>query len=166
MPYPHIPGIQFDIETTCEKCFYNPTAHSFHKMSENESEVYFYTCHARSKYYDDSEGFAKHMKLEIEKIKNKKWMWILDGAQFGFKHLCAPTFGMKVINALDSFYSIKLQKIIVINENTPFRIMLNAIWRYIPKYIQTKFVFDKNKMFSKLLKVDDKLHLLETKLTF
>ena len=72
MPYPHIPGIQFDIETTCEKCFYNPTAHSFHKMSENESEVYFYTCHARSKYYDDSEGFAKHMKLEIEKIKNKE----------------------------------------------------------------------------------------------
>ena len=73
---------------------------------------------------------------------------------------------MKVINALDSFYSIKLQKIIVINENTPFRIMLNTIWRYIPKYIQTKFVFDKNKMFSKLLKVDDKLHLLEKKLTF
>jgi len=164
----YIPGVTFDITTTCEKCFYNPNSHSFHLLSINQklNEAYFYTCHARCRYYNDDEGFIKHMRLEIKKIRDINWTWILDGTQFGFKHLCTPTFGIKIIDFLDSFYSNKLQKIIVINENVPFKIMLNTIWYYIPKYIRNKFVFDKNRMFSKLLDVDEKLYLLEKKLTF
>jgi hypothetical protein len=160
------PGCPFNIETTCAECFYNPNSHSFHKLSENYDDVYFYTCHAKTNYSNDGEEFVKHMRLEIEKIKNKNWIWIVDGLYFMFKHLRTPKFGMKIINFLDGFCSINLQKIIIINENTPFKIMLSAIWRYIPEYIQKKFIFDKTKMFSELLNIDDKLYLLEKKLTF
>ena len=167
----YIPGVKFDIKTTCEKCFYNPNSHSFHLLSINKtlSEAYFYSCIGKSKYYndDDDEGFVKHMQIEISKIKTKTWVWVFDGAQFGFKHLASPSFGMKIVNFLDSFNSKNLQKIIIINQNNiPFKIMLNTIWHCIPQYIRKKIVFDKNKLFSKLLNIDDKLYLLEEKLTF
>jgi len=161
----YIPDCPFNIETTCEKCFYNPNAHSFHKLSESYEEVYFYTCHAKSTYYNDDEGFVKHMRLELDKIVYKNWIWIFDGLHFGFKHLRAPKVGLKIVTFLDSFYSRKLQKIIIINENTPFRFMIYAIWRYIPDYIKKKIIFDRNEGFSKLLNVDEKLYLLERRLT-
>lgn len=156
----------FDIETTCEKCFYNPHSHSFHKLNESCEEVYFYTCHAKSYYYNDDEGFVKHMRLEINKIENKNWIWIFDGSLFCFKHLCTPRLGMTIIRFLDSVYGNNLHKIIIINENLPFRIMLSIIWYYIPDYIKNKFIFDKNKSFSELLNIDNNLYLLERKLTY
>jgi hypothetical protein len=104
------------------------------------------------------------MRLELEKISYKNRIWIFDGLHFGFKHLRAPTVGLKIIRFLDSFYSKNLQKIIIINENAPFKFMISAIWYYTPDYIRKKIVFDRNKGFAKLLNIDDKLYLLERKI--
>lgn len=153
----------FDIEITCEKCFYEPNSHSFHILSENSEEVYFYTCHVKTK---KDEGFVKHMSVEIQKIKNKNWVWILDGELFEFKHLFCPKIGLKINNFLTTNLCSKLQNIIIVNQNIPFKMMLFSIWRYIPNNIRKNIIIDTNKTFSELLKIDDKLDILKSKLAY
>ena len=71
----------FDINNICEKCYYDPKSHSFHNFKENYNEVYFYTCHADAKNFNDVEGISKCIRLELDKI-NKEWIWIYDCVGF------------------------------------------------------------------------------------
>jgi len=155
----------FDIDIVCEKCFYNPRSHSFHKLSENDEEVYFYSCPSYAKYYDDAEGIHKHMRLEIEKI-HKPWIWIIDCNNYGLKHLIHPSVGMKIIEILDSYSSRKLKRIIIVNQTLSFALALNCLWKFIPENIKKKITFDKNNNFAKLLRMDENLLSYEKSITY
>jgi len=155
----------FDIDKVCENCFYNPRSHSFYNLSENDEEVYFYSCPSNARYYYDAEGIYKHMRLEIEKIK-KPWIWIIDCNNYGLKHLRYPSVGLKIVEFLDSFLSNKLNQIIIINQTMSFKVAINYIWKMIPENIRKKIIFDKSNYFANLLQIDEKLSLYEESITY
>jgi hypothetical protein len=155
----------FDINNDCDSCFYDPQSHSFHKLHENNAEIYYYTCPAKAKQYYDADGIYKHMRLEIKRIQ-KNWVWIIDGDNYGIKHLMYPSVGNKIVEILDSSLSDNLIQIIIINETTSLNLALRYIWKSIPKSIRKLLLFDKSKSFSELLKLDEKLSLLEYDITY
>ena len=154
----------FNIYTDCDRCFYDPQSHSFHKLHENNTEIYYYTCPSKARHYYDADGIYKHMFLEMKDIQ-KKWIWIIDGDDYGIKHLRYPSVGTKIVELLDSCLSDNLIQIIIINETTCLNLALKYIWKSIPKNIRKKFIFDKTKSFSELLKIDEKLSILEFNIT-
>ena len=158
-------NINFNIEEVCEKCYYDPLSHSFHLLSENEAECYFYTCPANAKCYDDAEGIIKHMKIELKK-KNKPWIWIFDCVGYGLKHLASPSVGKNIAEFLNSDESILLQNIIVVNESITSRIMFNTFWYLLEKRIRDIIVFDTTKEFVKILDYEEKLSMLEMSLIY
>jgi hypothetical protein len=155
----------FDIDTVCDKCFYNPRSHSFHKLSENAAEIYYYSCPSYAEYYYDADGIYKHMRLEIE-ILQKPWVWIIDCNNYGLKHLMYPSVGLKIVEFLDSYLSNKLNQIIIINQTMSFKVALKYVWKLIPTNIRKKITFDKNNCFAKLLQIDEKLSLYEESIIY
>ena len=158
-------SINFNIEEVCEKCYFDPLSHSFHLLSENDDECYFYTCPANAKCYDDAEGIIKHMKIELKK-KNKPWIWIFDCAGYGLKHLSSPSVGKNIAEFLNSDESILLKNIIVINESITSKIMFNTFWYLLEKRIQDVIVFDRTKEFVNILDYEEKLTILEMSLMY
>ena len=151
---------KFDINIHCDKCFYNPQCHSFHKLNENEKEIYYYTCPSLAKNYNDADGIYRHMCLEIKKI-HKPWIWVFDCYDYGLKHLICYKVGLKLIQLLNSDLSNKLIQIIIINETFMFKLGFKYIWIKLPEQIKDIIIFDTNKSFSQLLKIDEKLSILE-----
>ena len=155
----------FNIEEVCEKCYYDPRSHSFHLLSENNGECYFYTCPANAKCYDDAPGIIKHMKIKLKNIE-KPWIWIFDCAGYGLKHLSSPSVGKNIAGFLNSDESILLKNIIVVNENITSRIMFNTFWYLLEKRIQDIIVFDRTKEFAKILDYEERLSMLEMSLIY
>ena len=98
-------------------------------------------------------------------ILTPKTIHTLDGDDYGVKHLLYPSVGSKIVEFLDSYLSDNLIQIIIINETTCLNLALKYIWKSIPKNIRKKFIFDKTKSFSELLKIDEKLSILEFNIT-
>lgn len=155
----------FDIDKVCDKCFYNPRSHSFHKLSENDEEIYYYSCPSREHYYNDADGIYKHMRLEIQFLQ-KPWVWIIDCNNYGLKHLRYPSVGLKIVEFLDSYLSKGLRKIIIVNQTMSFKVALNYVWKLIPTNIKKIIIFDKNNNFAQLLQIDEKLLLYEESITY
>jgi hypothetical protein len=156
----------FNIEEVCEKCYYDPRSHSFHLLTENDFEKYYYTCPAMAKHYDDAEGIIKHMYLELNNL-NKPWIWIFDCAGFGLKHLCATQVAHKIIEFLNKTNeSFNLKHLIIVNQNFTSNIMINILWYLLDKRVINKFIFDKKKQFVKVLDYDDRLSTIQESLLY
>ena len=151
---------EYYLNDKCKHCYFSRNTHSFHKLKENNEAVYFYTCYSKNK---ETEGFTEHMRLELTKLK-RKWIWIFDGLLFKFRYFYNISMAKSIINILSSNLCENLETIIIINQNLSFRIMILFIWRYIPRFIKNKIIFDKNKSFSNLLELDESLNILETEL--
>ena len=154
-----------NIAETCEKCFYDPRSHSFHLLTENEFEKYYYTCPASAKEYDDAEGIIKHMCLELKNL-NKHWIWIFDCAGFGLKHLYARQVGYKIVEFLNSTESFNLKNLIIINQNMTSKIMINTFWYLLDKNVTDKFIFDNKREFVKILDYDQRLSIIQQSLLY
>lgn len=152
-------------EDKCYECSYTPNYHSFHLLSENDDECYYYTCPAEAKTYNDPDGFIHHIEVELRK-KRKPWVWIINGEAFGLTHIWCSKMHSKILQLATDYAKLDLINIIVIRQNITFKMLLNSSWYLIDKSLRKKIVIDKTNSFSELLNIDTKLLQLHESLYY
>lgn len=103
----------------CHLCLLDPKNHSFHKVLETDTDMYFYSKPSDAKLYFDKNSILKHYEGILEETisKNKPWNWIFDSGGFGMKHSLHVDVGIGLAKLIHSKYSYLLRKIIIINAN-------------------------------------------------
>lgn len=153
-------------EHECNECKYNPNSHSFHFISQNDNEKYYYTCPLDFINYNDPEGFLKHVDIEL-KYNIKPWIWIINFECFGISQLKHRKMNYTIINIIEYYSKYTLKNVIIINQTFSSRCLIDYMWyRYLSKEIKDLIIFDKNNNFSKLLLIDQNMNLLNLNLTF
>ena len=149
----------------CQDCKYTPNYHSFHLLTENDEELYYYSCPAETKYYNDPDGLYNHIQLILTTI-SKPWIWVFNAAAYNIKHATCFTLNSRLLQLVSEYSGLKLKKIIIINQSFTMKMLVNFSWCYIPQRIKDKVVFDYRKHFAKLLLIDQKLAILHERLTY
>jgi len=111
----------------CSICREDPGSHSFEKIHETETMVYYYTCPGKASRYNDLEGIINHKRLELSKLNGKSWCWIMDGKGFGLKHALEMGIGIGIVGLLLEF---RVSKIYVTNRSAyvdVMRLFLNGL---------------------------------------
>lgn len=100
---------------TCPICNIDPSSHSFTKLRETDNLIYFYACPSKAKLYFDKEGILNHYTGMLNEIpKGKKWVWIFDSNEFGFKHIINFDIAIELAKLISTFNET-LERIIIIN---------------------------------------------------
>ncbi len=100
----------------CPLCILDPFSHSLIRLTEIDDIIYFYTCPSQAKLYYDANSIIKHYDGVLSEIPtNKKWIWIFDSTDFGFKHFKQINVGIELAKLISNKFSSNLEKIIVIN---------------------------------------------------
>ena len=146
--------------------FFEPGAYSFHMISQHHGhENYYYSCPAVSTRYNDAYGLDVFVRTKLKKDNHRRWIWIVDTAMCGFKHLCHSSVTSVVLKIItEEIHSGRLKNIIVVNQTLKSKVALLGLWCRMPEYIRKKVIFDENRNFSKLLKIDEKLQVLNDRL--
>jgi len=107
----------------CPLCEIMPSSHSLIKLFEKKETIYYYTCPAQAILYYDVNSIIKHYDGVLSEIpENKKWVWLCDGLNFGFKHATQLNVAIELAKLISNKFNKNLKKIIVINPS--FYIML------------------------------------------
>ena len=119
----------------CPLCILDPLSHSLLKLSESNNIIYFYTCPSYAKLYYDANSIIKHYDGVLSEIpNNKKWVWIFDSTDFGFKHFTQINVGIELAKLISNKFSNNLEKIIVINPT----IYVSSTYRIIYPFLNDK----------------------------
>lgn len=119
----------------CPLCILDPLSHSLNKLTEIDNIIYFYTCPSQAKLYYDANSIIKHYDGILSEIpNNKKWVWIFDSTNFGFKHFSQINVGIELAKLISSKFSGNLQKIIIINPT----IYVSSTYRIIYPFLNEK----------------------------
>lgn len=96
----------------CPLCKIMPTSHSLQKIERN-GNLYYYTCPSKAVFHD-VKGILHHYHGVLSEIpKDKEWIWIFDGHDFGFMHAMNTSVAIELAKLISTFKN--LTKIIVIN---------------------------------------------------
>jgi len=136
------------MEIICEKCFMDPTSHSFKKISEKNGVITYYTNPSKSKLYTDTEGILAHYDNVLKQIENKKWIWIFDSEGFDLKHAIEVKTGIGIAKILTDKYADNLQEIKIINPTWHISTMLTAIWPFLNQRTRYKINILKDRYYS------------------
>jgi hypothetical protein len=126
----------------CPICKLFPSSHSFTKLSEKKDIIYYYTCPAKARLYYDVEGILQHYNgILSEHPPHKKYIWILDGADFSLTHALQINVAREIIQLISNKYSDNLEKIIVINSGTFVWMIYNTILPFLNDHLKKIIVF-------------------------
>jgi hypothetical protein len=128
----------------CPICEKDPGSHSFKRINETESMIFYYTSPAESSKYYDASGIVQHYDGELSTI-NKKWTWIVDCSGYELKHLMQPSVGIGLGKLISKKYSNSLDKICIINPNWYIYSMCSIVWPFLSKKIREKIIYDNEK---------------------
>ena len=142
----------------CRNCKYTPNYHSFHLLTENKTEIYYYSCPAETRYYNDPDGLYNHIRMVLNDI-SKPWIWVFNSAAYRIKHATCFSLNRRLLELVSADSGINLKKIIM-------KMLVNVSWCYIPQHVKKKIIFDYNNYFAKLLLIDQKLYSLHEKLAY
>jgi len=126
------------METECSICRQDPGSHSFEKIKETDTTVYYYTCPGKASRYNDLEGILNHKRLELSKLNGKKWIWILDGTGFDIRHAMEIQIGLGIVRLLDEY---SVLKVCVINEGRYISIMRLLMWPLMSEELRSRIEF-------------------------
>jgi hypothetical protein len=115
----------------CEKCFLDPSSHSFKLIRESKNFCIFYTCVSQAKLYNDVEGIINHYKNLLEKNKNKYWIWIFDCKDLELKHIMNINIPILLTKMIKNHYISKLKKIIIINKKKYIEFILKIVLSFL-----------------------------------
>lgn len=101
----------------CHLCLLDAKNHSFHKVFETESDIYFYSRPSDAKLYFDKKSILRHYEGMLHETNNKHWNWIFDCEGFGIKHSLHVDVALGLARLIHDKYSHRLKKIIIINSN-------------------------------------------------
>ncbi len=89
---------------SCPICNIDPSSHSFIKLKETETLIYFYSCPSKAKLYFDKEGILNHYNGMLnEMTEGKKWIWIFDSLDFGLKHIINFDVAIELTKLISTF---------------------------------------------------------------
>jgi hypothetical protein len=111
---------------SCKLCEADPTSHSFKFKGTFNDINYYYTCPAEATNYD-SQGIVTHFDLLLSENKNKKWACIIDCKGLSRKQLLEITTGIELTKFIVNKYSHSLERIIIMNKNIYFNMLINAL---------------------------------------
>ncbi len=153
------------LNTLSQLSCYEPDAHSFHIISINHDNDYYYTCPAEARRYSDAEGLDDFIRFKLQN-NVKPWIWIINSASFGFTHMKRVTVMKTILRLLQDTIARNLKQIIIVNQTVSFKMMMNTLWYLVPESIRKIIIFDSNNQFSRLLKLDEKLQILHNTLRY
>jgi hypothetical protein len=130
---------EYDISDICLTCKYEPLSHSFREIKVFNNISIMYTCPTEAKKYNDKEGILAHYKNILDKLVNRKWIWIVDSKNFSAKHALEVSLGIELAK-LVSKYSNNLLKVFIINDTWHIKTMYYAVLPFISK--DTKELID------------------------
>ena len=155
------------MDTHNHPVFYEPRAYSFHMVSQHSGrENYYYTCPAEATRYYDEIGIDAFIRSKLKRNR-RRWIWIIDMAMCGFKHLRQSNVNSAVLNLIEEELILnRLKNIVVVNQTMTSKFALFTFWCRTPYYIRKLVIFDTNHHFTQLLKLDDKLQILHDTLHY
>jgi len=124
--------------TECEICKQDPGSHSFVKLRETETMVYYYTCPGKASRYNDLEGIINHKRLELSKLNGKSWLWILDGSGFDMKHAMEMRIGIGIARLLEEY---EVSKVYIINPSIYVEMLRGGIWLLLSEELRLKIEY-------------------------
>ena len=128
---------------SCPLCRIDPSNHSLTKIKENENIIYYYSCPSQAKLYFDTNGIINHYNGILSEIpKNKKWIWIFDSKDFGFKHFIQINLGIELAKLISNKFSNNLLKIIIINPTIYILSTYNILKPFLTKEINNIITFN------------------------
>ncbi len=129
----------------CPLCSIDPSNHSLVKYKEIPLRdiIYYYSCPSQAKLYFDYEGIINHYTGVLNEIpKNKKWIWIFDSKDFGFKHFIQTDVGIELAKLISSKFSDNLEKIIIINPTLYISATYKILHPFLDKRVTDTIIFD------------------------
>ena len=136
------------MDKICQKCFTDPSCHSFRKISEKNGIHVYYTNPVKSRLYYDTDGILKHYDNALKQVQNKKWSWIFDGEGFDLKHAMEVKTGIGIAKILTEKYADNLVEINVINPTWHIKTMLNVIWPFLSNETKQKIKIRDDRYYS------------------
>lgn len=126
------------METECSICREDPGSHSFEKISETETTVYYYTCPGKASRYSDLDGILNHKRLELSKLNGKEWNWVLDGTGFDIRHAMELQIGLGIARLLEEY---RVSKVYVINPGIYISVIKSLMWPLMSEELKMRIVF-------------------------
>ena len=142
---------------SCEVCQRAPSGnvHSFYPVSENKEEIYYFSFLIKSEC-NYVNNIIHHITTEL-KGKTKRWIWIINCACFGLKHLSRLELNSIMCKFLSNDICENLSHIIIMNQTFTFKLLVKSLWYSIPSYIKKKVIFDTKKDFFNLIDLNQEL---------
>jgi len=128
---------------SCPVCSIDPTSHSFKKIAVKDNINYFYTCPAKAKKYNDTDGILYHYRGVLEDNKNNPWVWIFDADNFSAKHALNIDLAIKLAKLINE-YSNSLQKIQIVNPTWHIKATLKIVNPFLNPKIQNLIKLNEN----------------------
>lgn len=119
----------------CPICEKEPSSHSLQKLATKDNVNYFYTCPAKAKKYNDTNGILYHYRGVLEEHKNDPWVWIFDSKDFSAKHALNIDLAIKLAKLIDE-YSKNLKKIEIVNPTWHIKGTLKLVLPFLEKKTQ------------------------------
>jgi hypothetical protein len=148
---------EYDISDICLTCKNEPLSHSFREIKSVNNISVMYTCPTEAKKYNDKNGILAHYKNILDKLENRKWVWIVDSKNFNAKHALEVTLGIELAKLI-SKNSNNLLKVFIINETWHIKTMYYAVLPFISKNTKELISFigefdekDSNKLANNIL---------------
>lgn len=107
----------------CDICAKCPSSHSFDILKEDNNQVIYYSCPAKSTQPNDHDGILNHYKGMFTDKQSKKWTWIIDGTDFDIKHVDIK-FNLMLAKLLETHVDT-LETIVFINSTTQIKMALS-----------------------------------------
>lgn len=121
----------------CSKCMVDPSSHSFRKISDKNGCCIFYTNPSKAKD-KDTESIINHFDIELEKLVNKKWIWVFDGDGFETEHALEIRTGQGLSTLINDKYGNILEEIKIINPSIHMKVALKLMKPFMSDLIKSK----------------------------
>ena len=126
------------MENECIICREDPGSHSFEKLKETDTTVYYYTCPGKASRYNDLEGILNHKRLELSRLNGKEWIWILDGLGFEMRHAMELNIGIGISKLLCEY---SVSKVYVINAGIYISVISVLMWPLMSEDLKSRIEY-------------------------
>lgn len=133
----------------CSKCAVDPASHSFRKISEKNGCYVFYTNPSKAKD-KDTDSILNHFNLALEKVGNKRWLWVFDGDGFETEHALEIRTGQGIAALINEKYGNNLEEIRIINPTVHIKLALKVMGPFMSDLLKSKIRLLDDRVYSVL----------------
>jgi CRAL/TRIO domain len=125
----------------CERCRFNPRAHSFKHFGSVGDVLLWYTAPADGQEVFDSNEKFLLFKADMDDALGKKWIWVFDCARMTSGHYSSIQFMRSLVKTLSNEHAEWLQKIYIINPDLWIRAAIAIMKPFMNSSVLNKIVF-------------------------